>query len=164
MNTHALLVLSALTSLVASVVAANLWIWPRLRLMNRIDALTPVVAPHMFLRTIGLSFLVPGVVSTSLPGAFAAPAACGDFVAAVLAIAATLSLAKRAAWAVALVWVFNVWGAADLLNAIYQANIRAKIDPGSLGAAFYIPTAIVPPLLVTHALIFLILLRLKSSR
>jgi hypothetical protein len=27
------------------------------------------------------------------------------------------------------------------------------VDPGALGAAFYIPTAIVPPLLVTHGLI-----------
>ena len=104
MNTQALLGLSALTSLVASVVAATLWIWPRLRTMNRIEALIPMVGPHMFLRTIGLSFLVPGVVSTSLPEAFAAPAAYGDFVAALLAIAATLSLAKRAPWAVALVF------------------------------------------------------------
>lgn len=163
MNTQALLGLSALTSLVASVVAANLWIWPRLRMMDRIEALIPMVGPHMFLRTIGLSFLVPGVVSTSLPEAFAAPAAYGDFVAALLAIAATLSLAKRAPWAVALVWVFNVWGAADLLNAIYQGNIRS-IEPGLFGAAFYIPTAVVPPLLVTHALIFLVLLRSQTSR
>jgi hypothetical protein len=162
MNTHALLGISALTSLVASVVAANLWIWPRLRLMDRFEALIPMVGPHMFLRTIGLSFLVPGVVSPSLPGDFAAPAAYGDFVAALLAIAATVSLAKRAPWAVALVWVFNIWGAADLLNAIYQGNIRA-IEPGMFGAAFYIPTAIVPPLLVTHAMIFLVLLRSKSS-
>ena len=62
-----------------------------------------------------------------------------------------------------LVWVFNVWGAGDLLNAIYQGNIHAKIDPGMLGAAFYIPTAVVPPLLVTHGLIFWLLLRPKAS-
>jgi hypothetical protein len=163
MNTHALLGLSALMSFVASIVAANLFIWPRLRTMARDDALVPLVAPHMFLRTIGLGFLVPGVVSPSLPAAFAAPAAYGDFVAGVLAIAATLALAKRASWAIALVWVFNVWGAGDLLNAVYQGNINVKIDPGTLGAAFYIPTAVVPPLLVTHALIFWLLLRSKAS-
>ncbi len=162
MNTNALFGLGALLSFVASGVAANLYVWPRLRIMNRGDALVPLVAPHMFLRTIGLSFLVPGVVSPSLPAAFAAPAAYGDFVAGILAVAATLALAKRASWAIVLVWVFDVWGAGDLLNAIYQAN-HAKIDPGALGAAFYIPTAVVPPLLVTHALIFLLLLRPKAS-
>ena len=163
MNTQALLGLSALMSFVASGVAANLYVWPRLRIMNRSDALVPLVAPHMFLRTIGLSFLVPGVVSPSLPAAFAGPAAYGDFVAGILAIAATLALAKRASWALALVWVFNVWGAGDLLNAIYQGNVGAKIDPGALGAAFYIPAVVVPPLLVTHALIFRLLLRPKTS-
>ncbi len=135
MNTHALLGLSALMSLIASSVAANLSIWPRLRVMDRRDALVLLVAPHMFLRTIGLSFLFPGVVSPSLSAAFAAPAAYGDFVAGILAVAATLALAKRLSWATVLVWVFNVWGAGDLFFAIYQGNFHAKIDPGALGAA-----------------------------
>ena len=105
----------------------------------------------------------PCRVPPALPAAFAAPAAYGDFVAGMLAIAATLALARRASWAIALVWVFNVWGAGDLLNAVYQGNINVKIDPGTLGAAFYIPTAVVPPLLVTHGLIFWLLLRSKAS-
>jgi hypothetical protein len=120
--------------------------------------LLPLVVPHAF-RFIGLSFLVPGVVSPSLPSAFAIPAAYGDLVAAILAIAATLALSARASWAIAVVWVFNVWGAADLLNAIYDGQIGVGIGPGSLGAAFYIPTIIVPPLLVIHGLIFWLLLR-----
>src|SRR5262249_49859854 len=88
----------------------------------------------------------------SLPPAFAVPAGYGDFVAGILAIAATISLARRASWAIAVVWVFNVWGAADLLFAGFQGP-RLWIDPAALGAAFFIPTAIVPSLLVTHALI-----------
>jgi hypothetical protein len=163
MNSHTLLGVSAFMSFVASIVAANLFVWPLLRTMARDVALVPLVAPHMFLRTIGLGFLVPGVVSQALSAAFAAPPAYGDFVAGVLAIAATLALTKRVSWAIALVWVFNVWGAGDLLNAIYQGNVNVKIDPGTLGAAFYIPTAVVPPLLVTHALIFWLLLRPKAS-
>ena len=162
MDVQALFGLSALTSFVASVVAASLWVWPRLRTMDQTDALVPLVAPHMFFRTIGLSFLVPGVVSPSLPAAFAAPAAYGDLVAGMLAIASILALAKHTSWAVLLVWVFNVWGAGDLLNAIYQGFAHA-VDPGALGAAFYIPTAIVPPLLVTHGLIFWALLRAKAK-
>ena len=83
-------------------------------------------------------------------------------VAAILAGVATLALAARASWATLIVWVFNVWGAVDRLHAIYQGQIGVGIDPGSLGAAFFIPTVVVPPLLVTHGLIFWLLLRPKQ--
>ena len=158
MNVRALFGLSALLSLTSCAVFARLYVWPRLRILNRDDALVPLVAPHMFLRFIGLSFLVPGVVSPSIPAAFAVPAAYGDLVAGLLAIAAVLALSKRKHWAIPLVWIFNVWGAADLLFAGVQ-GARTHLDPGALGAAFFIPTAIVPPLLVTHALIFRVLMR-----
>ncbi len=131
--------------------------------MNRSDALVPLVAPHMFLRTIGLGFLVPGAVSASLPATFAVPAAYGDLIAGVLAMAAALALAQRASWAIGLVWVFNLWGAGDLLNAFYQGAVHAQIDPGALGAAFYIPTFVVPPLLISHWLILWLSLRPRSS-
>jgi hypothetical protein len=62
------------------------------------------------------------------------------------------------------VWVFNVWAEADLLNAIYQGQIGVRIGPESLGTAFYIPTVVVPALLVTHGLIFWLLLRPKGIR
>lgn len=162
MNALALFGLSALMSMVSSVVAAVLYVWPRLRAMNREQALVPLVAPHLFLRFFGLSFLVPGVVASSLPAAFAVPAAYGDFVAGILAILAIIALAKQASWAIVAVWVFNVWGAADLLFALYQGP-SVQLQPGELGAAFFIPTAIVPPLLVTHFLIFRLLLRPKGS-
>jgi hypothetical protein len=110
------------------------------------------------LRFIGLSLLVPGVVAVALPPAFAAPAAYGDLVAGLLAIVATVGLARQAVWARAAVWSFNTWGAADLIYAGVK-GVRVLPSPGSLGAAFFAPTAIVPPLLVTHALIFLILIR-----
>jgi hypothetical protein len=57
-----------------------------------------------------------------------------------------------------MVWVFNIVGTVDLLNAFYQ-GIRLGIDPGLQGAAYFIPTVVVPLLLVTHVLVFCILLR-----
>ena len=146
---------SVLMSFVSSAVIAKLFVWPRLRNMNQYDSLTRLVAPHMFLRFVGLSFLVPGVVF-SPPAAFAVPAAYGDFVAGILAIIATVALSRRATWAIVVVWLFNIWGAADLLFAFYQ-GARVQLDPGTLGAAYFIVTAIVPPLLVTHGLIFRVL-------
>jgi hypothetical protein len=158
MRIAALFGLSILMSFLAFGLVTKLYIWPWLRVMPREDALTALVVPHTF-RFIGLSFLVPGVVSPSLSPDFAAPAAYGDLAAAVLAVIATLALQARASWAIAIVWVFNVWGALDLLNAFYNGQIGVGINPGSLGAAFYVPTVLVPPLLITHGLIFWVLLR-----
>jgi len=157
MDPRALFGISILGSFVSSVVITKLYVWPWLRSMDRDDSLIRLVAPHMFLRFIGLSLIVPGVVSARLPSAFAIPAAWGDFVAGVLAIIAAIAISKRAKWAVVVVWLFNVWGAADLLFAFVQ-GARVQLDPGALGASFFIVTAIVPPLLVTHALIFRILI------
>ena len=157
MKVEALFGLSVLMSFLAFAIVTKLYILPRLRVMQREEALLPLVVPHTF-RFVGLSFLVPGVVSPSLSPAFAVPAAYGDLVAAILAMVATLSLSARVPWAIALVWGFNVWGTVDLLNAIFQGQIGA-VGPGSFGAAIFIPTLVVPALLVTHALIFWLLLR-----
>ncbi len=158
MKPRAVFGLSILMSLLSSIVVALLFVWPWLRTINSEQALIWLVAPHLFLRFIGLSFLVPGVVSESLPKAWAAPAGYGDFVAGIFTLIATAALAYTATWAIAAVWVFNVWGVADLLFAFYN-GARVRLEPGSLGAGFYIITAIVPPLLVSHALIFGLLMR-----
>src|SRR5262249_53760639 len=153
MRSDAVFGLSILMSLLACAIVTKVSIWPRLRVMRRTEALMPLVMPHTF-RFVGLSFLIPGVVSPALSPAFALPAAYGDLVAAILAGVATLALAARASWAIPLVWVFNVWGAVDLLHAIYQGQIGVGIAPGSLGAAFFIPTVVVPALRVTSGRIF----------
>ena len=161
MNARAAFGLSILMSLLSSIVIAILFAWPWLRASDHQQALIWLVAPHMFLRFIGISFFVPGVVSGALPRAWAVPAGYGDFVAGVLAIIATIALAETAGWAILAVWIFNLWGLADLSFAFYQ-GARVRLEPGSLGAAFYIVTAIVPPLLVSHALIFAFLLRASA--
>ncbi len=161
MNSRLAFGLSILMSLLSSIIVAMLFAWPLLQSSNREYALIYLVAPHMFLRFIGLSFLVPGVVSSALPKAWAVPAGYGDFVSGILAIVATAGLADTANWAIAAVWIFNIWGAADLLFAFYR-GARVNLEPGTLGAGFYIVTAIVPPLLVSHAFIFGLLMRIGS--
>jgi hypothetical protein len=158
LDIQALFGLSILMSFVAFGLVTQLYLWPQLRILKRDDALLPLVVPHT-LRFIGLSFLVPGVVSPALPLAFAAPAAYGDLLAAVLAVAASIALSRRAPLASLLVWLFNLWGAADLLFAFYQGLFGVQLDARMLGAAFFIPTAIVPALLIMHGLIFWLLLR-----
>ena len=131
------------------------YIWPELRLRERAEALRPLLILHSF-RFIGLAFLVPGVVSPDLPPAFAHSAAYGDIIAAIPALLSLLLLPSAVGAAVA--WIFSLWGSADLLNAFYQAN-HAGLLAGQLGAAYFIPTVIVPLLLITHGLVFRILLQ-----
>ena len=136
------------------IVAAR-YIWPELRLRSRAEALRPLLILHSF-RFIGLAFLVPGVVSPDVPSAFAQSAAYGDIIAAILALLALTSLSGRAGIVIA--WIFNIWGTVDLFNAFYQAN-HAGLMAGQLGATYFIPTFIVPLLLITHGLAFRILLQ-----
>ena len=142
-------------SLIAWGIVTARYIWPELSSRPRAEALRPLLILHSF-RFIGLAFLVPGVVSLDLPPAFAHFAAYGDIIAAILALLSLLLLPSAAG--VAAAWAFNLWGSADILNAFYQAN-HAGLLAGQLGAAFFLPTVIVPLLLLTHGLAFRILLQ-----
>jgi hypothetical protein len=116
---------------------------------------------HTF-RFVGLAFLLPGVVSPDLASGFARPAAYGDLVATSLAWLALLALRSRLE--TGFVWVFNLWGSADLLFAFYQGFAGAGFEPGQLGAAYFIPTVVVPLLLITHVLVFRLLLTRDRRR
>lgn len=155
MPTQFFFFLSIAFSLTAWGIVAAQYIWPELRARQRADALRPLLVLHSF-RFLGLAFLVPGVVSLDLPSAFARSAAYGDLIAALLAMLSLWSLSRGSG--VAVVWVFNLWGAADLVNAFYQAN-HAGLLAGQLGATFFIPTLVVPLLMITHGLVFRILLQ-----
>jgi hypothetical protein len=146
-------------SFVAWGIVASRYIWPKLRNLDRTKALRPILMLHSF-RFFGLVFLVQGVVSPDLPASFARPAAYGDLLAAILAVLALLMLTSRVGSA--LTWTFNLWGAADLLNAFYQGN-HAALQPGQLGATYIIPTVIVPLLLITHVFAFRLLLQRQSE-
>ena len=128
-------------------------IWPELRLRSRADALRPLLMLHSF-RFVGLVFLVPGIVSPDLPPAFAQPAAYGDIITAALAMLSLLLLPNPIGFVT--VWICNIWGLADLLNIFYEAA-RSGLTPGQFGAAYFIPTLVVPLLLITHGLTFRIL-------
>jgi len=142
-------------SVTAWAIVAARYIWPALRLRQRSEALRPLLILHSF-RFLGLAFLVPGVVSPDLPRAFATAAAFGDIVAAALGLLSLLSL--QSAPGLLVTWIFNAWGSVDLVNAFYQANATG-LSPGQLGATYFIPTLIVPLLLITHGLVFRILLQ-----
>src|SRR5215813_9133796 len=140
------------------VVAWN-YIWPALSERPSPESLKPILLLHAF-RFLGLAFVVPGVVSPELPAAFAQPVAYGDLISAILALLALATLRTRSG--PVLTWVFNTFGTADLLFAFYQGSrISLPANPGLLGAGYFLLTAYVPLLLITHGLVFRILLRTK---
>src|SRR5262249_44390901 len=96
-----------------------------------------------------------------LPATFAEPVAYGDFVSAILALLALAALGSR--MGTVLTWVFNTFGAADLLFAFYLGSrVSLPSNPGLLGAGYFILAVYVPLLLIPHGLAFRMLLRTKA--
>jgi hypothetical protein len=155
MPQQALFGVSVLLSFIVWGIIGVQYIWPALQRRSRTEALRPILLLHAF-RFVGLSFLVTGVVSPHIPDAFARQVAYGDLSTAILAMIALAAL--RRLLGTLLVWIFNIVGTADLLNAFYEGN-RTEIgpDPGLQGAAYFITTVLVPLLLVTHVCVFRIL-------
>ncbi len=153
MDTLAIFGLQFFLSLVVWGLIAKWLLAPWLEKKSPHDAVFWLILPHAF-RHMGMVFLVPGVVARPLPGAFATPAAYGDLMTGVLALLALIALRTGWSRALALVWLFNIVGTVDLLNALRQANVVPDF-----GAAWYIPTLFVPLLLVTHFMVFARLLR-----
>ncbi len=153
MDVQAIFGLQLFMSLVVWGLIAKWLLTPWLATKSPHQALFVLTLPHAF-RYMGMVFLVPGVVAQPLPDAFATPAAYGDLASSVLALLALIALRTGWARALALVWLFNIVGTVDLLNALRHQNVV----PG-LGATWYIPTLFVPLLLVTHFMIFARLLR-----
>ena len=153
MSPQAIFGLQFVLSLLVFALLAKWLLAPWLARQTRREALFWLTLPHAF-RYIGMVFLVPGVVAQPLPSDFANPAAYGDLLTSVLALLALVAL--RTGWkgALAVVWLFNVVGTVDLLNALRHLDVVPNF-----GAVWYIPTFYVPLLLVTHFMIFVRLLK-----
>ena len=162
MPPRALFGISVILSFISWGIIARRYIWPALRRVPRAQALRSLLLLHAF-RFVGLAFLIPGVVSPDLPAAFAVPAAYGDLSTSILALLAIATMGSTLG--IILVWAFNILGTADLLYAFYQGNrVGLDLAPGLQGAAYFIPTVLVPLLLITHALVFLLLLKPEGTQ
>jgi len=137
-------------------IAARLYLLPNLANLQPRTVLLPILLLHSF-RHLGLMFLAAGATYPGIPSQFAYPAAFGDLLAALLALAAIPAVAGNWRGARLLVWVFNVEGTVDLIAAITLATIYDA--PSYMGAAYWIPAFWVPALLVTHYITFVVLLR-----
>ena len=141
----------------------GVYIWPRLKSMDRFDAQRAIATLHSF-RFFGLVFILPGVVGPNVPAGFATFAAYGDFATGVLAVLALLTARIRPLfWS--LVVTFNLVGATDIIVDYYHA-IQTGLDmmPGQFGATYAIPIIYVPLLTITHVVAFYLLVRRRDSK
>ncbi|MEP1209277.1 MAG: hypothetical protein ABJM29_05735 [Rhizobiaceae bacterium] len=155
MDTFQIFLLQFVLTLVVLGLLAHWYAVPWLSRKTFRAALAILIIPHTF-RHIGMSFLTPAVVADTMPQDFAASAGYGDLASGILALLALAALHRKWAFAITLVWIFNIVGTVDLINALRQAQAVPHF-----AAAWYIPTFLVPLLLVTHWMIFA---RLLSSR
>jgi hypothetical protein len=141
--------------------AAKIYVLPRIHEGRPETILVPILLLHS-LRHLGLMFLAGGAVLPGMPPQFAWPAAIGDLITAILAFLAIPITARGFGSAKGLLWIFNIFGTLDLIIAIalaivYQASVY-------MGAAYWIPAFWVPSLLVTHYVVFRILVGKRSER
>jgi len=158
MTTQSIFVLQFVLSVTLFSLVAKWVVAPWLATQSHQNAFFWLTLPHAF-RYIGMVFLVPGVVAHPLPDYFAIPAAYGDLAASILAILALVLL--RIGWkgTTGVLWLFNVVGAVDLLNALRHVEVVSNF-----GSVWYIPTFFVPLLLVSHFMIFARLLKSGRNR
>jgi hypothetical protein len=135
-------------------VAARLYLLPLVPRVRPQQILVPILLLHST-RHLGLMFLTRGATFPGMPPQFAYPAAFGDLITAIIAFAAIPFVLRGSGFAKPIVWIFNIFGTADLLAAITTATIYNA--PIAMGPAYWIPALWVPLLLVTHYVIFVLL-------
>ncbi|HTX15400.1 MAG TPA: hypothetical protein VMD77_08895 [Candidatus Baltobacteraceae bacterium] len=143
---------------VAWLLCFGVYLWPRLKSMDRLEAQRAIATLHSF-RFFGLVFILPGIVGPNLPASFAVFAAYGDFATGILAILALLTVGIRPVFWFFVV-AFNLVGIADIVVDYYHAiQAGLPLAPGQLGATYAIPIIYVPLLMITHITAFYLLVR-----
>src|SRR5579864_7617214 len=121
----------------------GLYVWPRLKEMDQVEAQRAIATLHSF-RFFGLVFVVPGVVGPNLPADFATFAAYGDFATGILAILALLTVRTRPLFSLFVV-AFNLVGTVDLIVDYYNAiQVGLPAHAEWLGSTYAIPIIYVP--------------------
>ena len=143
---------------------ARWYVWPKLKTMKLVDAVTPLLLLSAF-RYMGLLFIYP-TVTANMPEAFAVPAAWGDFIVGMVALVGAIVCRighSRQVWSrigVVLAWIYALAGTADFVNAFILVN-RHNV-PAYLGSVWPLFLIGGPIFIVTLALLFSALIRIRN--
>jgi len=143
-------------------IVAVWYAWPALTKLSRNSALTLLLFVHVP-RYVGMTLLVAGMVDPQLPKAFLSSASYGDLLEAALALASIFVLRNDWRFAIPFVWATNTWGFVDLLNGV-RGVLQLNVPSFNLATFWYVYTFYAPLVLVSHLMIFRILINAKSWR
>ena len=147
-------------SVVVFALVAAWYVWPSLTKQSRNSALIPLLWVHVP-RYVGMTLLVTGMVDPKLPDEFLSGAAYGDLLEAALALTSIVALRSHWGGAILLVWVTNTWGFLDLLNGV-RGVLQLNVPSFNLATFWYIYTFYAPLALISHLMIFGILIKSQS--
>lgn len=129
---------------------------PRLIAMGRVAHLKALMPIHFF-RFFGLTALLPGIFNLAPAGFsqdYLTQIMAGDVAAAILALVTFALLHARPKLGTAAVWLFNIFGTLDYLNA--GARVTPAIHDANILGPFgwIVMTVMLPAWLVSHVAIF----------
>ena len=157
MNNVTIFWMQLLTSIFVCTIVAVWYVWPSLTKLSRNSALTLLLFVHVP-RYVGMTLLVTGMVDPKLPAEFLSGAAYGDLLEAALAFASIFALRSNWRVTIPLVWVANTWGFVDLLNGV-RGVLQLNVPTFNLATFWYVYTFYAPLVIVSHVMIFGILLK-----
>jgi hypothetical protein len=160
MNSVSIFWLQLFSSAFVFIIVSVWYVWPSLTKLSRNSALILLLFAHVP-RYVGMALLVPGMVDPTLPLDFRSSAAYGDLLEAAMAFASIFALRSNWRVAVPLVWVANTWGFLDLLNGV-RGVLQLNVPSFNLATFWYVYTFYAPLVLVSHLMVFLVLLKSKS--
>jgi hypothetical protein len=160
MNNVTIFWMQLIASLFVCAVVAVWYVGPALTKLSRNSALTILLFAHVP-RYVGTTLLVPGMVDPRLPTDFVSSAAYGDLLEAGLALVSILALRRHWRIAIPLVWMTNAWGFIDLLNGV-RGVLQLNVPSFNLATLWYVYTFYAPVVVVSHLMIFWVLIKSKS--
>jgi hypothetical protein len=160
MNSVTIFWLQLVSSVFVFSLVTGWYVWPYLTKLSRNSALIALLFVHVP-RYVGMTLLVTGMVDPKLPGEFLSAAAYGDLLEAALALASIFALRSNWRFAIPLVWVTNTWGFVDLLNGV-RGVLQLNVPSFNLATFWYVYTFYAPLVIVSHVMIFGILLKSRS--
>ena len=153
-----LFMMQLVLSIVAYGTLARIYVWPWLTRVPLEQGLLALSVIHLS-RHIGATVWVPFIVDPAIPMPWKNAVAYGDLLALVCAYLAVFAIVNRSRLMKPLVWLLTIVGGVDLLYALGSGAIAYNVLAHSTGAFWFIPTVLVPALLVSHVLTIALLLR-----
>ncbi len=140
--------------------ALSVWyVYPRLKVQSKPEAFVPLVGIHLF-RNIGMMALAPGMAAAEVSTSVYEQMAYGDLISAALALLAIFLIRTQKSMLIVLggIWVFNVVGFLDVLHAM-SLTMEHGLANLPMGPVWLVGVFYVPLIIVSHIMIFYMLLK-----